>query len=84
MTPTERKRKPPARAKALRFDGLVARYYPAARGFACRFMDHPREAVALTRKAFKSTQKQLQPRCDEDALATIHISAVIRAGVATA
>ena len=84
MTPTKRKRKPPARAKALRFDSLVVRYYPAVYSFASRFTDNPREAVALTREAFKSTQKQLQSRRDEYALATILISAVIRAGVATA
>ena len=84
MTLTKRKRKPPVRAKALRFDSLVARYYPAVYSFASRFTDNPREAVALTREAFRSTQKQLQTRRDEDALATILISAVIRAGVATA
>jgi DNA-directed RNA polymerase specialized sigma24 family protein len=83
MTPAKRKRKPPARAKALRFDSLVARYYPAVYSFASRFTDNPREAVALTREAFKNTQKQLQTRRDEDGLATILISAVIRAGVAT-
>jgi hypothetical protein len=84
MILTKRKRKRPTRAKALLFDSLVSRYYPAVYSFACRFTDNPREAVALAREAFKSTQKQLQTLRDEDALATILISAVIRAGVATA
>ena len=84
MTPPKRRRKPLAKAKASRFDSLVARYYPAVYSFASRLTDNPREAVALTREAFKSTQKQLQARRKEDALETILMSAVIRAGVATA
>jgi len=84
MIVPKRKRKPPTKAKASRFDSLVARYYPAVYSFASRFTDNPREAVALTRDAFKSTQRQLQTRRDEDALAPILMSAVIRAGLATA
>ena len=72
------------KAKTSRFDKLVARYYPAVYSFASRFTDDPREAVALTRHAFKNTQKQLQNRRDENALATILISAVIRAGLTAA
>jgi hypothetical protein len=82
--PPKRKRKPPGKAKALRFDSLVARYYPAVYSVASQFTDNHRAAVALTREAFKSTQRQLQTRRDEYALATIFMSAVIRAGVATA
>jgi DNA-directed RNA polymerase specialized sigma24 family protein len=72
------------KAKTSRFDKLVARYYPAVYSFASRFTDDPREAVALTRHAFKNTQKQLLNRRDETALATILISAVIRAGLTAA
>ena len=79
-----KKRKPPMKTKTSRFDSLVARYYPAVYSFASRFTDDPREAVALTRDAFKSTQKQLRHRRDETALASILISAVIRAGLTTA
>jgi len=72
------------KTKNSRFDSLVARYYPAVYSFASRLTDDPREAVALTRYAFKNTQKQLRNRRDETALATILISAVIRAGLAAA
>jgi DNA-directed RNA polymerase specialized sigma24 family protein len=72
------------KTKISRFDSLVARYYPAVYSFASRFTDDPREAVRLTRDAFKSTQKQLRKRRDETALASILISAVIRAGLTTA
>ena len=78
------KRKPPTKTKYTRFDTLVARYYPAVYSFASRLTDDPREAVALTRYAFKNTQKQIRNRRDETALATILISAVIRAGLAAA
>ena len=67
-----------------RFDSLVARYYPAVYSFATRLTDDPREAVVLTRHAFNSTRKQLQNRRGETALATILISAVIRAGLSGA
>ncbi len=46
--------------------------------------DDPREAVVLTHDAFKSIRKQLRNRRDESALASILISAVIRAGLTTA
>ncbi|PYJ46080.1 MAG: hypothetical protein DME80_00350 [Verrucomicrobia bacterium] len=49
-----------------------------------RLTDDPREAVVLTRDAFHSTQKQLRNRRDEVALASILISAVIRAGLTAA
>ena len=69
------------KAKSSRFDSLVARYYPAVYSFASRLTDDPRKAVVLTRDAFNSTQKQLRNRSDELVLASILISAVIRAGL---
>ena len=83
-TATNRKRKPLMKAKISRFDNLVARYYPAVYSFASRLTDDPREAIVLTRDAFKSTRKQLRNRRDEVALASILISAVIRAGLTAA
>ena len=83
-TVTDQKSKPPMKAKSSRFDSLVARYYPAVYSFAFRLTDDPREAVALTREAFNKTRKQLRNRLDEAALASILISAVIRAGLTTA
>src|SRR5881394_3381824 len=79
-SPTTKKSKPPMKAKSSRFDSLVARYYPAVYSFASRLTDDPREAVALTREAFNKTRKQLRNRLDEAALASILISAVVRAG----
>jgi DNA-directed RNA polymerase specialized sigma24 family protein len=70
------------RAKSSRFDSLVARYYPAVYSFASRLTDDPREAIALTRNAFRSAQKQLCVLRDQTAIATILISAVIQAGLA--
>lgn len=78
-----KKRKLPMKAKTSRFDNLVARYYPAVYSFASRLTDDPREAIALTRYAFKNTQEQIRNRRDETALATI-LTALIRAGLATA
>jgi DNA-directed RNA polymerase specialized sigma24 family protein len=83
-TATNQKRKPSMKAKSSRFDSLVARYYPAVYSFASRLTDDPREAVVLTRDAFNSTRKQLRNRRDEVALASILISAVIRAGLIAA
>jgi DNA-directed RNA polymerase specialized sigma24 family protein len=77
------KNKLPMKAKISRFDNLVARYYPAVYSFASRLTDDPREAIALTRSAFKNTQNQIRNRRDETALATI-LTALIRAGLATA
>jgi hypothetical protein len=67
-----------------RFDRLVAQYYPAVYSFAARFTDDPREAVALTRCAFSSTRKQAQDLRNPTAIAIVLISAVIRAGLASA
>jgi hypothetical protein len=72
------------KAQSSRFDSLVARYYPAVYSFASRLTDDPREAVALTREAFNKTRKQLRNHLDEAALASILISAVIRAGLTAA
>jgi hypothetical protein len=81
-TATNRKRKPPMKAKSSHFDRLVARYYPAVYSFACRLTDDPREAIELTRNAFRSVQKQLCSLRDQTAVATTLILAVIRAGLA--
>ena len=53
---TIEKRKLPMKAKSSHFDRLVARYYPAVYSFACRLTDDPREAIELTRNAFRSVQ----------------------------
>jgi DNA-directed RNA polymerase specialized sigma24 family protein len=81
-TATNQKRKP-MKAKSSRFDSLVARYYPVVYSFASRLTDDPREAIALTRNAFRSAQKQLCSLRDQTAVATILILAVIRAGLAS-
>jgi hypothetical protein len=83
-TATNLKRKLPMRTKSSRFDSLVARYYPAVYSFASRLTDDPREAIMLTRDAFNSTRTQLRNRRDEAVLASILISAVIRAGLTPA
>ena len=83
-SPLVKKTKPLIKAKISRFDSLVARYYPAVYSFASQFTDDPRQAVMLTHDAFTRTRKQLKNRRDECALASILISAVIRAGLAPA
>ena len=67
-----------------RFDGLVARYYPAVYNFAARLTDDPRDAVALTRHAFNGARKQLQRMHSQSAIAAVLIAAVLRAGLAAA
>jgi DNA-directed RNA polymerase specialized sigma24 family protein len=79
--PANRKVQPPTKSKRLRFDRVVARYYPAVYSFASRLTDDPHDAVVLTRHAFKSAQKQLGKCRDEAALAAILVLAVIRAGL---
>jgi hypothetical protein len=81
-TATNQKKKPPMKAKSSRFDSLVARYYPAVYSFASRLTDDPRDAVELTRNAFRSVQKQLCSLRDQTAVATTLILAVIRAALA--
>jgi hypothetical protein len=72
------------KTKNSRFDSSVARYYPAVYSFASRLTDDPREAVALTRDAFRNSQKQLRNLRDQTAVATTLISAVIRGSLAAA
>lgn len=72
------------KTKSSRFDGLVARYYPAVYSFASRLTDDPREAIALTRDAFSGARKQLQGIRNQTAIATVLVSAVLRAGLASA
>jgi DNA-directed RNA polymerase specialized sigma24 family protein len=71
------------KTKNSRFDGLVARYYPAVYSFAARLTDDPRGAVALTRQAFNGARKQLQSIRNQTAIATVLVSAVLRAGLAS-
>lgn len=61
----------------------MACYYPAVYSFAARLTDDPRDAVDLTRAAFRNTRKQLAQLRNQTAIATILISAVIRAGLAS-
>ena len=70
--------------KSSGFDRLMARYYPAVYSFAARFCDDPRDAVELTRRAFDSARKQLRSMRNQTAIATVLISAVLRAGLAAA
>lgn len=64
-----------------RFDGLVARYYPAVYTLAARLTDDPREAVVLTRRTFDNARNQLQQLRNQTAIATALMSSVIRAGL---
>jgi len=70
-----------AREDGSHFDSLVARYYPAVYSFAARMTDDPREAIGLTRSAFRNTRQQLMQLRNQTAIATILISAVIRSGL---
>jgi hypothetical protein len=72
------------KTKNSRFDSLVARYYPAVYSFASRFTDDPREAIALTRRAFNAARTPLRNLGDQTAIATVLLSAVIRAGLTAA
>ena len=72
------------KTKSSRFDRLVALYYPAVYSFASRLTDDHREAIALTRAAFSSARKQAQNLRNPTAIAIALISAVIRAGLASA
>jgi hypothetical protein len=70
--------------KSSPFDCLVARYYPAVYSFAGRLTDDPRDAVVLTCQAFDDAHKQLQSMRNQTAIAMVLMSAVIRAGLASA
>ena len=72
------------KTKSLRFDRLVARYYPVVYSFAARLTDDPRDAVVITRQAFNGARQQLERMRSQTAIATVLISAVIRAGLASA
>ena len=72
------------KTKPSRFDSLVAHYYPAVYGLAVRLTDDPREAVALTRTAFSSAQQQLSQLRNKTTIATVLLTAVLRAGLAAA
>jgi DNA-directed RNA polymerase specialized sigma24 family protein len=67
------------KAKTSRFDRLVARYYASVYSFASRLTDDPREAVVLTHDAFTSIRNRLRNRRDESAIASMLMTAVIRA-----
>jgi DNA-directed RNA polymerase specialized sigma24 family protein len=69
------------KANNLRFDSLVARYYPSVFSVATKLTDDPRHAAALTQAAFSSTQKQLAHLRSKKAIATTLVSAVVRAGL---
>jgi DNA-directed RNA polymerase specialized sigma24 family protein len=81
---TESKRKPPTKTKGTRFDTLVGRYYSAVYSFASRLTDDPREATLLTHEAFDRLRKPLRTCRDENVLASILMSLLIRAGLGTA
>ena len=74
----------PARNDGSRFDSLVDRYYPAVYSFAARLTEDPRDASDLARAAFRNTRRQLTQLRNQTAVATILISAVIRAGLGAA
>ena len=56
----------------------------AVYSFAARLTDDPRDANDLTRAAFRNTRRQLTQLRNQTAIATILISAVIRAGLGSA
>lgn len=72
------------KTKTSHFDSLVARYYPAVYGLAVRLTDDPRKAIALTRTAFSSVQEQLCQLRNKTTIATVLLTAVLRAGLASA
>jgi DNA-directed RNA polymerase specialized sigma24 family protein len=67
-----------------KFYEFVARYYPAVYSLAARLTDDPREALALTRGTFCKAQKQLAHLRSQTAIATVLLTAVLRAGLVTA
>jgi DNA-directed RNA polymerase specialized sigma24 family protein len=69
---------------SLKFDDLVTDYYPAVYSFASRLTDNPRDAVSLTRDAFNSARKRITRLRDQNAIATVLLSSVIRAGLTSA
>ena len=69
------------KANNLRFDSLVAQYYPAIFSLAAKLTDDPRHAAVLTQAAFSSTEKQLAHLRSKKAITTTLVSAVVRAGL---
>jgi DNA-directed RNA polymerase specialized sigma24 family protein len=72
------------KTKTSGFDKMVARYYPAVYSLAARLTDDPREALSLTRGAFRKAQKQLCHVRSQSAIATVLLTAVLRTGLAAA
>jgi hypothetical protein len=70
------------RTKNSRFDGVVARYYPAVYSLAARLTDDHRAALALTKEAFRKAQKQLCNLSNQATIATVLLTSVIQAGLA--
>jgi DNA-directed RNA polymerase specialized sigma24 family protein len=69
-------------ARNSRFDSLVARYYPAVYSFAAQLTDDPRDAIALTRKAFVTAHKRLRNLRDHSAVVATLLTSVLRARLA--
>lgn len=67
-----------------RFDSLVARYYPAVYAFAVKMTGDPREAVNLTRAAFRSVEKQIVHLKNKTTIVNTLLGAVLRAGLVPA
>ena len=67
-----------------RFDALVSRYYPAVYGLAVRLTEDPRVAAGLTRTAFRNAEKELTHLTSKRSIVNTLLSAVLRAGLATA
>ena len=78
------KREPRIKANCTHFDTLVARYHPTVYMFACQLTNDPREAVVLTREVIDKLRKQVRTCRDEDVLASILMSILIRAGLGAA
>jgi hypothetical protein len=67
-----------------RFDMLVSRYYPAVYGLAVKLTEDPRAAVGLTRAAFRNAEPELTHLTSKRSIANTLLTAVLRAGLATA
>ena len=71
-----------SRSERSHFDRVVARFYPAVYSFASRLTDDPRDAISLTRRAFANARRQLQTLRDQNSIATVLLTSVLRAGLA--
>jgi hypothetical protein len=72
------------KTKSPGFDKVVARYYPAVYSLAARLTDDPRQALALTRGAFRSAKNQLSHVRSQAGIATVLLTAVLRSGLTAA